>query len=79
MSIEEDIEYMEDKAASSVALWRPVNRVILTVLKRHRSRNQMAARLRGFAGPVRKGEPVSLSNFRTAADQIERGDPVKVI
>lgn len=62
--------------ARSHMLWRHVNGVIVRVLSSKRSRRWMIDRLRQIAGPKVKNEPVSLCNFRGAANQLERGEEI---
>lgn len=72
-------QYSDDArqaAAWSYGLWQPVNRAICEVLddavcNRH-SRKRVCERLLQIAGPERRGEPVSVGSFRSAAKQIEK-------
>lgn len=76
-TISESIAYVTQRAARSHGLWRPVNNKILAILRSKRSRAWMVMALRKLGGT--ENGPVALSNFRAAADSLERGDRVSIL
>ena len=73
-------ESVESVRYSSPAKYRRWLRIdILKVLNSGKSIAEMVKILRNTAGPERDNEPVSISNFRNAADQLERGEKVVLL
>lgn len=69
--LKESIEYVEKNANASFGLWRSVNFHILQILQCKQSRKAIIARLERAAGPKKKGEPVCLTSYRSAAKQLK--------
>lgn len=79
VSIAENHRHMVEYAAHSTMLWRCVNGHIARILKQHISRADMVRRLLNAAGPKKKGEPVCVGNYRTAARQLANGERISVL
>ena len=77
--LQESIESVRYSVAHSNMLWLAVNSYILKVLASGKPIAEMVKILRDTAGPERNNEPVSISNFRNAADQLECGEKVVLL